>query len=125
MHGKKEYDCVGCMGTSLWPSMMCGLFDPQKKQCKCYCLLGGLLCFSFISIHKALITGGKGRLCYEKQSQRLTFSKRYVVLTCRLLHCVVMNNTWKQMSKASVLSGNVTFFPLVSSLDYIKEKGKL
>lgn len=91
-----------------------GVFDPQKKQCKCYCLLGhvgGLLSFSFMNVHRALITRGKGSLCYEKQSQRLNFSKRYIVLALGLLHCVVMNNTWKQMSKASVLSGNSTFFP--------------
>lgn len=90
------------------------MFDPQKKQCKCYCLLGhvgGLLSFSFMNVHRALITRGKGRLCYENQSQRLNFSKRYIVLALGLLHCVVMNNTWKQMSKASVLSGNSTFFP--------------
>ena len=90
------------------------MFDPEKKQCKCYCLLGhvgGLLYFSVMNVHRALITRGKGRLCYEEQSQRLTFSKRYIVLALRLLHCVVMNNTWKQMSKASVLSGNSTFFP--------------
>lgn len=65
----------------------------------------------FMIVPRALMARGKGRLGYEKQSQRLTFSKRYIVLALRLLHCAVMNNTWKQMSKASVLGGNSTFFP--------------
>lgn len=89
-------------------------FDPKKQQGKYHHLLGGvggLLYFSSMNVHRALITRGKSRLCFEKQSQRLTFSRRYIVLPLRLLHCVVMNNTWKQMSKASVLSGNSTFFP--------------
>lgn len=91
-----------------------GGIDLEEKQCECYCWLGrvgGLLSFLFMNLHRVLITRGKGRLCYEEQSQRLTFSKRYLVLALRLLRSVVRNNTWKQMSKASVLSGNSTFFP--------------
>lgn len=103
----------GSMGHPFW-HLEGEVFDPKKKQCKCCCLLGrvgGLLYFSFMILPRALMARGKGRLGYEKQLQRLTFSKRYIVLALRLLHCVVMNNIWKQMSKALVLSGNSTFFP--------------
>lgn len=65
---------------------------------------------------------GKGRLCYEKQSQGLTFSKRYLVLALRLLRCMVMNNTWSRCQRHQCSVEIVHFFHFMSSLDYIKEE---